>query len=380
MSAPPDDLLWLASVSVTHFYITAKMSLSDYTTHMSDFSLKVAHSNLTKPKTELVGEDRHEYTAFHSIRLDATEEYQLFLLRHLSLWDSMVLSSFVTSKLQLLNTEDGLNSLRKLVHGTLGLKDEECRSEWITLANSNRREDILHSLGDYFTRKGLASFTFPGIVMRQGYGEGVSAADMCHIVQALLTEPTNQVVLVDKEKQEKNDKPWIDAFYGAFDALDYMKTAGVLKGVVEKARQAQTAMMRQCAALLQKEYVRNLQGFRYSFINEASTDLPFFVHPLSLASLARCVFDTLSEASHTPGTRGGDPESKLPLILLALDRDYDMYTVVPCVAATGDIQVWKEWKREKRGSTKFFKNKYNDRRTREAPSETLCVQRWRGLW
>eukprot|EP01061_Rhynchopus_euleeides_P004038 TRINITY_DN13361_c0_g2_i3.p1 TRINITY_DN13361_c0_g2~~TRINITY_DN13361_c0_g2_i3.p1 ORF type:complete len:697 (+),score=272.09 TRINITY_DN13361_c0_g2_i3:111-2201(+) len=336
MSAPPDDLLWLASVSVAHFYLTGRMLMPKYDAHMSDFKLQIAQSNLTKPKMEQVGEDNHQYTAYHSIRLEECEEYHLFLLRHLSLWDALLLSTYVTSRLQMLNSEHGINSLRQMIHGKLGLKEEECKTEWLTLANASRREEILEALAENFRKIGCANFAFQGLVMRQGYGEGISACDMAHMAQGLLTEP-REVSLAGPESDSKKaaHDAWMDAFYNAFHALDYKKLPSSLRSAVEKARAGQSALMRQCAALLQKEYVRNLGFFRYSFLNEASTDLPYFVHPLSLSSLARCVADTLSEAAKAGSA--GQPKKQTPLLLLALDKEADLYTVVPCVPSTGDV-------------------------------------------
>ena len=357
MSVSPDDLLWLSAVSVAHFFTTGKMGHDAYSTHLNDQLYEIAQSNLVKPKTERAGEDGLEYTAFHSIRLERCVEHQLFLLRHLSLWEALLLSPFVASRLQLYNTEHGVNTLRQIVHGRLGLKEDECKTEWLTFANHVRRDEILEALAGHFSQMGCASFSGESVLMRQGYGEGVSACDMASIVQAMLTFPPTQAPPAPQAQQQRQeqeeqdgkhddsrdkaaDAAYLEAFYNAYAALDYTKLAATLRASVEKARSVQSALMRQAAALLQKEYVRSVGHFRYAFLNEASTDLPFFLHPLALSSLARAVAETLAEAARIKASKKGDvPKKQTPLVLLALEKATSLYTIVPCMPSNGDTEV-----------------------------------------
>eukprot|EP01060_Flectonema_neradi_P000065 TRINITY_DN10058_c0_g1_i1.p1 TRINITY_DN10058_c0_g1~~TRINITY_DN10058_c0_g1_i1.p1 ORF type:complete len:575 (+),score=66.15 TRINITY_DN10058_c0_g1_i1:55-1779(+) len=314
MPQAPDNLLWYAAVSASHFFLMRYISHSDYDTLIGKYLLIVAQRNVHKPATEFAGEDLQEQDSYHTIRLESNTEQHLFLLRHNSLWDALVESSYVASRLRLYNTENGENQLRRLLHGQLGLKEEDCRVEWTLAWDAEKKEEVLNLLSSKLKNLGLTSFTFRSIIMKQGYNTGIAAPDLSRILSAVIAHP------LDAEKEETR----MQYFWMAYDIADNRRTAENFAQGLEIAKSTQAALVRQTKFLLQKEYIRNLGCFRYGFVNEASADVSYFVHPLTLLSLGYAIIDTLSE----------DQKSKrkpIPLLLLSYDRAANLYTMASSV-------------------------------------------------
>ena len=318
MPQAPDNLLWYAAVSASHFFLMRRISHAQYDALIGKYLLIVARRNVHKPATEYAGEDLQEQDSYHTIRLESNVEHHLFLLRHNSLWDALVESSYVASRLRLYNTENGENQLRRLLHGQLGLKEEDCRVEWTLAWNAEKKEEVLSLLSSKLKNLGLTGFTFRSIIMKQGYNTGIAAPDLSRILSAVLTHP------FDTEKDETR----VQYFWLAYDIVDNRRSAEKFTQGLEITRSTQAAVVRQTKFLLQKEYIRNLGCFRYGFVNEASGDVSYFLHPLTLLSLGYAILDTLNE----------DQKSKkksAPLLLLAYDRSSNLYTMSSCVPVRG---------------------------------------------
>eukprot|EP01064_Diplonema_japonicum_P004907 TRINITY_DN13243_c0_g1_i1.p1 TRINITY_DN13243_c0_g1~~TRINITY_DN13243_c0_g1_i1.p1 ORF type:complete len:569 (+),score=147.96 TRINITY_DN13243_c0_g1_i1:198-1904(+) len=305
-----DDVLWFAAVSLVHFLLTKKISKPQYESLISSYLLTIAQKNVLKPQHERLGKDNIEYKAFHTIRLEEALEHQLYLLRLSSLWDSLYYSPYVSSKMKLLDSDGGINKLKRLLHGKLGLKEEDTKIEWSTLWGKEEREDLLSMLTENFRTTGMSAFSFKSIIMQQGYSIPISASDMGHICNAVLNDP---------------GKDWTSMFWAAYDVLDNRRSSGRLDEASSMAKASQAALISQTAFLLQTGYIRNVGHFRYCFVNESSSDLAYFSRPASLLALARCILDVLIEGEKTPS----------PLVMLSLNKDQGTYCVVPCMPLDG---------------------------------------------
>eukprot|EP01063_Lacrimia_lanifica_P022707 TRINITY_DN30237_c0_g1_i1.p1 TRINITY_DN30237_c0_g1~~TRINITY_DN30237_c0_g1_i1.p1 ORF type:complete len:631 (+),score=231.90 TRINITY_DN30237_c0_g1_i1:106-1893(+) len=314
---PPDDLVWFASVATTHHFLAGRMARATYEAVIAEFLLEIARRNLSKPSVERLREDSIEYKAYHAIRLDKADDMHLYLLRHSSLWESIVASPYLASRLQLHNSDQGRERILSLIHGSLGLSEAECKVEWHLWNRASEKKDKLQKLANLLRPLGMSDFTFAGVEMFTAYEQGVTASDFAQVVGWVLTYPTAN--------------GGSEGFWNAFDLLDNRRKKDQLKEAAQIARSAQAALLRQTAALLQKEYIRDLYCFRYAFVNEVCYDAKFFVHPLTLTLLARSVLDSLVEdAKKSPSAR---PQT--PLLLLALDKATELYSVAYVVPQAG---------------------------------------------
>jgi cell division control protein 45 len=143
------DLLWLACVGVTDAYLHARLDLSGYsalTLELKRFCLRLFPNDMfervsnTIYAEDLLGgssEDRTKITFSDNGSILAEKDYRFFLLRHSSLYESMVYSDYIATKLQVW-TKPGLQKLQELL-AKMGYPLEECKQPFAFMKPSLRR-------------------------------------------------------------------------------------------------------------------------------------------------------------------------------------------------------------------------------------------------
>ncbi|KAK9462609.1 CDC45 family [Lipomyces oligophaga] len=253
-------------------------------------------------------------------------DYRLFLMRHWSLYDSMIHSSYVTSRL-LLWTDDGLKRLHKML-ARMGIALQLAREKWTHVDVSLKRElkDRLSGVAEVY---GIGNVVRTGVVRKFGYRGIVSAGDAVEGIAALLECGKGHSVVENKEnivkgisagttKQDLDwnavKENWIENFWTSWDALDNIDL--LLHGL-QRAKILQEAVVRTSTALLEKNQVHILRSFRLSVLKDGP-DLELFTNPLTLVRLACWINECKSEQDGR----------QIPMVMAALDRDRDTYTVV----------------------------------------------------
>jgi cell division control protein 45 len=155
------DLLWLACVGVTDAYLHSRVDKVGYTemamglrqsclklfpTDMYERAINTvyaedlsgaANANANGGGASRTGGDRTKITFSDNGRIVAENDYRFFLLRHASLFDSMVHSEFVSTKLQVW-TKKGMHKLQELL-ATMGYPLEECKQPFAFMKPNLRR-------------------------------------------------------------------------------------------------------------------------------------------------------------------------------------------------------------------------------------------------
>lgn len=329
----PDDNIWFAAVAASAALLDRRLPQdsrtgASYNSTMRNLLDRVAERNLRKPRKDKPGlkkekdddeETRMEYRAYHDCRLEESQEYRLFLLRHSSLWDALYHSSYVASRLRLYSSSHHRDRLRNILRGRLGLADERTKGAWVTGVGENEWTDesqaaTLSELCKLLKEKPywMNDFQFRSMVRQHGYQGTQSAPDVARIAAAVLAQP-----MAPPEPGKASQRDWTDAFWLASETLEGRHVAEGVR--VAKALQA--AVVRQCSFLLHKEQVRNLGPFRFAYVNEASTDLVYFTSPLSLAHLARTLRECLQQQAEQARA------ANKPLFVIALDEARGTYLV-----------------------------------------------------
>ncbi len=153
------DLLWLACVGVTDAYIHGRLDVSGYSALCVDLKRHVGRlfpNEMVDRVGRAVYAEELEDFSYTNNQADAAggggmtqiglsengrilsqSEYKFMLLRHTSLWDSLLHSNFVASKLQLWRTE-GRQKLMELL-AKMGFPLESCRQPWAFVSVGLRR-------------------------------------------------------------------------------------------------------------------------------------------------------------------------------------------------------------------------------------------------
>jgi cell division control protein 45 len=311
-----------------------------------------------------------------SIRL--SPEPRFLLVRHWSLYDSMMHSTYLATRLHVWS-EQGRKRLHKLL-AKMGISLAEAGKGFLHLdmeikETLNKR---LNKFAEQYNLEGLVPssdrYQAPGkvdwgFVRSWGWRGTLSAVDVVTIVSAILevgaegsgfdlalgrwdpskretyhsrlvqrpslpSPPHSSDSGLDEQTVTTNDAPdWTTRrFYAAYDALAPATSKSAHSGLatllthIPTAQSLARAILRTGSALIAKKQIRHLRSFRMGVVKEGP-DVPIFTHPGALVKLAAWVSEAVGvlEAEKGVKTRKGEDDA---LVLGALDEGRSLYVVV----------------------------------------------------
>jgi len=248
------DLLWLACVGVTDAYLHGRLDVAGYgamTVSLKQHVSRLFPNELVDRAGRAVYAEELEADSTGSGglssgnatgsrawtqiglsengRILSQNEYKFMLLRHTSLWDSLLHSNFVASKLQIW-TSSGRQRLMELL-AKMGFPLDQCRQPWAFVGVGLRRR-LKERMEDCTEEYGLGNLSYTGFVRVTGYKSLLSASDMSYAVTALLECSAAAIDGATKSdskegdkddmlsEEDREDRETMEAFNVAFDALN----------------------------------------------------------------------------------------------------------------------------------------------------------------
>lgn len=303
-----------------------------------------------------------------AIRLSPEPRFQL--IRHWSLYDSMLHSSYLATRLHVWS-DGGRKRLHKLL-AKMGISLQEAGKGYIHMdmeLKRSLRKRILRFAAQY-NLDGLVpaddgrldGWSF---VRSWGWKATLSALDVATVVGAILEVGTDGHLFPDikygpsgPERQHYNsrvrnlptpphssDDGMADApvtaadapdwtthrFFAAYDALSPTTAASTTQGLsvllshIPTAQHLSRAILRTGSALIAKKQIRHLRAFRMGVVKEGP-DVSLFCHPGALVKLAGWVAEAVAVLEAEKGRRQSkDGEA---LVLGCLDENRGVYVVV----------------------------------------------------
>ena len=288
--------------------------------------------------------------------LSIERDYQLFLMRHWTLYDSFFYSSHVNSKLNLW-TEDGKKKLHKLF-AKMGISLAVAQQKWLYMDMRIKRQ-LPFIFNKYLPMYGLGGIVRDGFIRTFGYTAQLSAMECVESLTALLeldkttlgderTQPenidNNELDIEERIQQNINrkEKAWVNNFWSSWDALSmdsrtkvtgnsrpnnaFKKSKGfdLLMEGLEHAKQIQQIVFRTGMSVLERKLVKNLRLYRLCVLNDGSIpDLSIFNNPLMLAKLGSWIMENLTEIDFV-----NNSTSLKPFVLASFDAVSDTYLVM----------------------------------------------------
>jgi len=408
------DLLWLACIGVTYAYIHNRLDIKGYITlsmmlqnHVNrvypdyrrefimdeDTSFDPSMTNSNFYAEDLYNDDDDDENNDQQQRnrpmtkvgfsengriFTQKDEFRFFLLRHVSLWESMVLSSEVNTKMELWKNR-GIKKLQEML-AKMGLPLAQCQQPYAFMKPTLKRRlraMIMEHADDY----GLDNLSYTGFIRVSGYKSLLSASDMSLAVTALLeceTKSTHDKLTTEDDhgqspfnEEEEEEQSLIASFNTAYDALNSNgsssvsmsgggggdlsslvnggdgsgRTNGVGAGI-QLAVSLQSAIISSAMSLVERKAIVRLTHFRYAYLHATSqgvnggrnfnTDKAasgamnkkqqhthhIFAKPLALTKLAHFLMDMHRSNNKWTGTKAR------PLILLSEKPSTQTYLVV----------------------------------------------------
>jgi cell division control protein 45 len=317
-----------------------------------------------------------------SIRL--TPDPRFVLLRHWSLYDSMLHSPYLASRLHLWN-ETGIKRLHKLL-AKMGVSLSQCKQSYTHMDISlkkNLRENLLKYAAVYGLDELVPEGTGRGATEHEGWGflrswgwkAQLSAIDVGVVVGAILevghtrAPASDQTAAASSESRnaegetetsttaaaagtEPEDRATclLPRFYAAYDALAPSHPSKLIEAI-PLAQHLLRAILRTGSSLLAKHQIRHLRAFRMGVVKDGPDLSLFASSPAALVKLALWVGEAVAVSQREKkGGGGGAAEGVTPLVLAALDELRGTYVVVGTgggMGGGGNTAAEKERVREK---------------------------------
>ncbi|KAI9716585.1 MAG: hypothetical protein M1828_007618 [Chrysothrix sp. TS-e1954] len=316
----------------------------------------------------------------NSIRL--SPEPRFLLLRHWSLYDSMVHSPYLSAKLHIWS-DAGRRRLHKLL-AKMGVSLVQCQQSYTHMDMDLKRvlrERLLHFAPQY----GLDGLVPPastgkgheregwGFVRSWGWKACLSAADVAVIIGAIL-EIGKHHSLHQRHGASASHGAGVDTddpltrFYAAYDALLAPST---LIDSIPLAQSLHRSILRTGTTLLQKRQIRHLRAFRLGLLKDGP-DVSLFCVPGALTKLALWLGEAIAEMDGGMTKRG--QEGGTPLVLGCLDDNRGIYVVVGLgggSAGLQDLQRKKERneKKEKKAEAKRQRDERREAKRKQRHEE-----------
>ncbi|KAI1265571.1 CDC45-like protein [Xylariaceae sp. FL1019] len=282
-----------------------------------------------------------------SIRL--SPEPKFLLIRHWSLYDSMLHSPYLFSRLRIWS-ESGLKRLHKLL-AKMGVSLVQCKQSYTHMDMVVKKElrtkllkyASLYNLDDMVPaaetdgkdRAGAKDGW--GFVRSWGWRATLSAQDVGVVIGALL-EVGRHSTMTDEEGRMRASQiqdieddggvaeaqEWVGRFWDAYDALENIDA---LKAGLPTAQYLHRAIFRTGTSLIGKRQIKHLNAFRMCVIKDGP-DVPLFTHPAALTKLALWIGEALAEQEKDSTGKLAHGGRGTPLVIASLNEKRGVYVVV----------------------------------------------------
>ncbi|KAF2800662.1 CDC45-like protein [Melanomma pulvis-pyrius CBS 109.77] len=286
-----------------------------------------------------------------SIRL--SPEPRFLLLRHWSLYESMLHSPYLSARLHIWS-DHGRRRLDKLL-AKMGVSLTQCKQNY-THMDMELKRGLRERLLRFAPQYGLDGLVPPpprsgeakdgwGFVRCWGWKACLSAIDAGVILGAMLEvgdakslntssfEPSNFNSAHDRSEMASSNTTQNNAnltvhdpqehitarFWAAYDALNNID---ILVEHISTAQHLHRAILRTGTTLIEKKQIRHLRAFRMAVVKEGP-DVQLFTHPGALTKLALWVAEAIVELNGIKSKNRGSE-----LVMAGLDETRGLYVVV----------------------------------------------------
>ena len=279
-----NELLWLACVSLTDQFVHERLSDERYLDGVMELEQHINSSGNLDVVTSVTLKDGTKIRAPNSSRITYEEQPRLMLLQEWSLFDSMMCSSYIATKLKTWS-ENGVKKLN-LLFGRMGFALTDCHQKFQHM-NVEVKRKMKEEFERFLPEYGLTDFYYRSFQRTLKYSSKVSAADVVYGVTALL------------ESFVKSDGSSASKQFGvAYDALSLNNIDNLRTGM-QHAIKIQRAILRQGSAAITKNgCIRSGRSFRWLKL-EDSSDAKLLGYPQALTKFCYFLMDALREKGAT---------------------------------------------------------------------------------
>ncbi|XP_030933293.1 cell division control protein 45 homolog [Quercus lobata] len=275
-----NELLWLACVSLTDQFVHERLTDERYQAGVMELEQHINSSGNLEAVNSVTLKDGTKIRAPNASRIAYEDEPRLMLLQEWTLFDSMLCSSYIATKLKTWS-DNGMKKL-KLLLARMGFALVDCQQKFQYM-NLEVKRKMKDEFERFLPEYGLTDFYYRSFLRLHGYRSRVSAADVVYGVTALL------------ESFVKTDGSCASKQFGvAYDALS-LGNLDKLKAGMQNAIKIQRAILRQGSTAITKTgCIRSGRKFRWLKL-EDSVDTKLLGYPQALTKFCYFLMDALRE-------------------------------------------------------------------------------------
>ncbi|XP_062197104.1 uncharacterized protein LOC133900041 [Phragmites australis] len=282
-----NELLWLACVSLTDQFVHERITNERYQAAVMELEQHINGSDNLDPSgvgSVVTLKDGTKIRAPETSRIAYEDEPRLMLLREWSLFDSMLCSSYVATKLKTWS-DNGLKKL-KLLLARMGFPLADCQKNFQYMSMEVKRK-MRGEFDRFLPEYGLTEFYYRSFLRVHGYRSKVSAADVVYGVTALLES-------LNSESKDSKESSAAEQFWVAYAALSLSNVDQLRKGM-QSAIEIQRAILRQGSSAITKTgFIRSAKKFRWVKLDDP-VDTNKLCHPQALTKFCFFLMDALKE-------------------------------------------------------------------------------------
>lgn len=275
-----NELLWLACVSLTDQFVHERLTDERYQAGVMELEQHINSSGNLEAVTSVTLKDGTKIRAPNASRIAYEDEPRLMLLQEWNLFDSMLCSSYIATKLKTWS-DNGMKKL-KLLLARMGFALVDCQQKFQYM-NLEVKRKMKDEFERFLPEYGLTDFYYRSFLRLHGYRSRVSAADVVYGVTALLESfVTSNGSCASKQ------------FGVAYDALS-LSNLDTLKAGMHNAIKVQRSILRQGSTAITKSgCIRSGRKFRWVKL-EDSVDTKLLGYPQALTKFCYFLMDALRE-------------------------------------------------------------------------------------
>lgn len=282
-----NELLWLACVALTDQFVHDRITNERYQAAVMELEQHINGSGNLDPSgagSVVTLKDGTKIRAPEASRIAYEDEPRLMLLREWSLFDSMLCSSYVATKLKTWS-DNGLKKL-KLLLARMGFPLADCQKNFQYMSMEVKRK-MRDEFDRFLPEYGLTEFYYRSFLRVHGYRSKVSAADVVYGVTALLES-------LDSQSKDTKESSAAEQFWVAYSALSLSNADQLRKGMLS-AIEIQRAILRQGSSAITKTgFIRSAKKFRWVKLDDP-VDTNKLCHPQALTKFCFFLLDALKE-------------------------------------------------------------------------------------
>ncbi|GAB5358371.1 hypothetical protein AAMO2058_000451800 [Amorphochlora amoebiformis] len=278
-----NDTLWLSLVGLTDQYINDRMNHDSYVLTVQEMHQAVLNRN--EPLQDKTVDEESPVSLAEDGHIRFDEDYNLVLMRHWTLYDSLRHSRYVATRLGIWKKR-GMCDLERFL-AKLGIPLSESKQSY-QFMTSNFKKRLRDQIEVHAPRFQLDNITF-GSFFRQYEHQRLqlSASDVVYSISALLENPQKSH---DDDKEDDTKQMREENFWEAYEALSRNRTEMLMKGIKICIDIQQNVVERGCA-LIEKGEIQS-GPFRWTKMSASPNDF-YFTNQLTLSKLALFVSTAL---------------------------------------------------------------------------------------